>query len=301
VSPGSILILLRSDRNGVFSTPIRGALEAAGILAVHESQPLAALDEGQPGRQVLAVLRLVQNRLDSLAWHTLLRERPNGIGAETIRRIYELARLRGATFGEVLPDAPGSVGSRGGALMEELHAIGGILNAVGAPSEGPPLQAWLNGAVDQVVVDAAERIPITRAFDRLRAGEESQTLEQLLRALGASLGEGEQEASREGAVALMTMHQAKGLTAEAVIVVGCEDEYIPGRAEGGAEIDDARRLLYVSMTRARRFLLMTHCRERVGAQRHTGSRAGQVTRRLSPFLEGLPDVPSRAWAPGDFA
>lgn len=52
----------------------------------------------------------------------------------------------------------------------------------------------------------------------------------------------------EGKVNIMTMHQAKGLDADVVFVIAAEDEYIPGRAEG-SQVDDERRLLYVSLTR----------------------------------------------------
>jgi superfamily I DNA/RNA helicase len=64
----------------------------------------------------------------------------------------------------------------------------------------------------------------------------------------------------------MTMHKAKGLSASAVFVVGVEDEYIPGRGE----VDEERRLLYVSLTRARKYLFITYCKNRVGQQRHSG-------------------------------
>jgi superfamily I DNA/RNA helicase len=73
------------------------------------------------------------------------------------------------------------------------------------------------------------------------------------------------------------MHQAKGLSSEAVLVVASEDEYIPGRATGEA-VDDERRLLYVSLTRARHYLYITHCERRTGAQTHTGRTPGTPSR-----------------------
>ena len=48
----------------------------------------------------------------------------------------------------------------------------------------------------------------------------------------------------------MTMHKAKGLTAKAVIVMSAEDEPIPGNEVGGLRLEDERRLLYVSLSRA---------------------------------------------------
>jgi superfamily I DNA/RNA helicase/DNA polymerase III epsilon subunit-like protein len=69
-------------------------------------------------------------------------------------------------------------------------------------------------------------------------------------------------------VALLTFHSTKGLEFTHVYVAGVEDDLLPGRtalAEGKAEeIAEARRLLYVAMTRARDGLTLTCCRQRNG-------------------------------------
>ena len=88
----------------------------------------------------------------------------------------------------------------------------------------------------------------------------------------------------------MTMHKAKGLTASAVIIVAAEDEYIPGRQLGEKEGDE-RRLLYVSLSRARHFLAVTYCERRTGQQRHTGRTSGQSRRTLTRFLRDAPVAP----------
>ena len=90
-----------------------------------------------------------------------------------------------------------------------------------------------------------------------------------------------------GKVNILTMHKAKGLTAEAVIVDAAEEEYIPGRAQGDA-VDDERRLLYVSLTRAKHHLFVTYCDKRTGRQRHTGRDSGKTARSLTPFLANGP-------------
>ena len=94
----------------------------------------------------------------------------------------------------------------------------------------------------------------------------------------------------EGAVNVLTMHRAKGLSARAVIVMAAEDEYIPGRQEGIAE-DDERRLLYVSLTRARERLIVTFANDRRGFQRHTGRTSGQTARTLTRYLRDGPLTP----------
>jgi len=108
-------------------------------------------------------------------------------------------------------------------------------------------------------------------------------LEDLLKAVSASSEMIEQE-TKENAVNILTMHQAKGLTFDICFIVGAEDEFIPGRNTGEKEGDE-RRLLYVSMTRARHNLYITYCNKRTGQQRHLGNSAGKETRTLTRFLK----------------
>jgi DNA helicase-2/ATP-dependent DNA helicase PcrA len=69
-----------------------------------------------------------------------------------------------------------------------------------------------------------------------------------------------------------------------------EDEYIPGKQSGTGE-DDERRLLYVSLTRARQRLLITYANHRTGQQRHTGRTSGETVRTLTPYLRDGPLKP----------
>jgi len=67
-------------------------------------------------------------------------------------------------------------------------------------------------------------------------------------------------------VNLLTLHSTKGLEYAQVFIVGVEDERLPGaRAtgdEGVRETEEARRLLYVGMTRAMDRLVLTRVAER---------------------------------------
>ena len=59
----------------------------------------------------------------------------------------------------------------------------------------------------------------------------------------------------------MTMHGSKGLEFDAVFIIRAADNVIPGRAQKQADIEEERRLLYVSMTRARDALTITCARK----------------------------------------
>jgi DNA helicase-2/ATP-dependent DNA helicase PcrA len=60
-------------------------------------------------------------------------------------------------------------------------------------------------------------------------------------------------------VHLMTIHQAKGLEFEAVIVIGLEQGVLPSMMTNRqSEEDEERRLMFVAITRAKRYLYLSH-------------------------------------------
>jgi len=72
------------------------------------------------------------------------------------------------------------------------------------------------------------------------------------------------EYKRDSHVTLMTIHSAKGLEFPLVFIVGLEDGLFPHSrsATDPAELEEERRLAYVAMTRAERFLYVTHAMKR---------------------------------------
>lgn len=69
---------------------------------------------------------------------------------------------------------------------------------------------------------------------------------------------------KDAPVTLMTVHSAKGLEFPLVFIVGLEDGLFPHSrsAMEMAELEEERRLCYVAMTRAERYLYVTHAMKR---------------------------------------
>jgi DNA helicase-2/ATP-dependent DNA helicase PcrA len=66
-----------------------------------------------------------------------------------------------------------------------------------------------------------------------------------------------------GKLTLMTIHNAKGLEYERVLLIGLEEGLFPHqRSETPEQVEEERRLCYVGITRARRQLVLTHARSR---------------------------------------
>lgn len=292
LQPDDILILLRSDRNGALSRPIREKLEKAGIAVATTDMldPLAS----ESGRAFLAFLRLAVRNNDSLAWRTLLQVWCQGVGEKAINAIYELARSRNESFAHTVIAAhnnkdilPTNHRSR------IFHAISKVLNEINSMfpenvskeyTSQNELINVIRSAAGCVIQNEDERDNVLSKFENTAKALETSSIEDLVRAMGIASDDIEQEVE-EGKINILTMHRAKGLTAEAVIVAAAEDQYIPGVAIGDA-VGDERRLLYVSLTRARRHLFITYCDNRKGQQSHTGRDSGRVARSLTQFLAG---------------
>lgn len=67
-----------------------------------------------------------------------------------------------------------------------------------------------------------------------------------------------------GAVQVVSSHGSKGQEFDYVFMVGLEDDVLPDfRAKKDEEIDEERRIFYVSLTRARKTAYLTHASERL--------------------------------------
>jgi len=127
----------------------------------------------------------------------------------------------------------------------------------------------------------AQRDPAQRyatAVARLNALVSEGTLEEsidlLLERVALSTSEGVELAPDR--VNLLTLHSTKGLEFSRVYILGVEDYELLGYQPTTDEVEEARRLLYVGMTRARDRLVLTRVERRFG--RDTGG---------SSFLEEM--------------
>ena len=173
--------------------------------------------------------------------------------------------------------AAGGLPTKAAAQVEALRrAAAGYARRAGGERPERVLRVWQ----EDLGVEA------TPAFEQLvGVAGTAASMEELLDTL--LLGREGDVTRRDGtpathAVALMTMHAAKGLEFPVVILCGLEDGLVPLRDGGGAtDLEEERRLLFVGLTRARERLILTRARQR--------SRRGRsVSLPPSPFLADLP-------------
>ncbi|OFY01705.1 MAG: hypothetical protein A2X05_01150 [Bacteroidetes bacterium GWE2_41_25] len=281
IKPDQITILLRSDRNGSLSKPIIEALkkQSVDVSLTTDSE----LESNNEYRIVLSMIRLLVDQNDCLAWRTLLQvDKTNGLGDECIKNIWNYAQSKGIRFSVALqkivesPSELEKFGQKIAKFVSEINVAIVELKAIQNPIEA------ITATVDKFMSEGEIKEQVKKYFVGILESQEKSDLESLIKIVSTSSEYIEQE-TKENAVNILTMHQAKGLSFDVCFIVGAEDEYIPGRNTGDKEGDE-RRLLYVSMTRARHKLFISYCNKRIGQQRHSGSNSGTEKRTLTRFL-----------------
>lgn len=287
VEPEQILILIRSDRHRALSSVLQRALMQQNVEVAEyvESSPL----DTDEGRLAFAILRLLVDAEDNLAWRTVL-QLHRGIGSKSLVAVQEWARRNGVRFASALQaikENPERVERVGRRLAQAVVGYEAMLEQM---SQGElSLDEQIQRTVRNTIADEEQREEVMAFLSIIAEETGAGSLNELVEAVGASLDAGEQELVG-GAVNILTMHKAKGLSADVIFIVGAEDEFIPGRNEGPREGDE-RRLLFVSMTRARHLLYISYCQRRIRHQAHLGRESGRPDRSLTRFLR---DAPIRA-------
>lgn len=287
LAPSDILILVRSDHNQGFSRPLREKLEAEGIACSDPNVVQQVLDE-PVNRGVLATLRLLSSDRDSLAWATLL-NLTRGIGDRFFEYIYSKALPTQIWFAEALlaahadeyPDAP--AGPARGKAQELVANMLRWLEEEELPTEVPD-NGWHQWILERIEAGelskpSDEFLELLHAVEEELDGTASLSLDSLLSQLqpvGKDLYQ-----SRAPGVRIMTMVGSKGLTVEAAILVGVEEDVIP---LPNCDVNEERRILYVAMTRAKKFLFTTWAGQRRGQTARAGTGQTGQARNYSRFL-----------------
>lgn len=284
-------------------------IEEALILAGLPYRIVKGLEffERREVKDVLAYLRLVVNPADEAALVRIVNRPARGLGEKTVDRLVRRARETGADLWSVLeepaavPDVPAAALPR---LAKFTALIEGLREDTARPAaelvraayEGSGLKALHAAEEDRDAEEnVAELVRAAASFDAEESGPggpgryhipgpDSLAPSGLAEFLQRTALVSDADAYREGsgAVSLMTLHTAKGLEFEAVLIVGCEDGLIPHArsAEDGRDLEEERRLLFVGITRAERFLALSYARARTGY-------GNKKPASLSVFLRGL--------------
>jgi len=251
-------------------------------------------------RDIIAYLKLALNPNDSIALQRVINSPPRGIGKQTTDEIERRARQYELTWWETIAaviEQPENLGSR---AISALKSFRSVVNKLATMADTPDDSS--KEPVSDIVRAAIIETGYENALRSERTDEAEGRLENLQELVNAAVDYDEQgveglrefidhsalvsdqdDYKRDAPVTLMTAHSAKGLEFPVVFIVGLEDGLFPHSrsATDRAELEEERRLAYVAMTRAERFLYVTHAMKR----RVYGE---ELASEPSPFLNEMP-------------
>jgi DNA helicase-2/ATP-dependent DNA helicase PcrA len=220
-------------------------------------------------RDLLAYLKTLANPQDEVSLRRIINNPPRGIGQAAVKRLTDEAVAQKKPLWEVLPSA-------------DLEAVTGFCRLIESYRRRCQRQPLV-----EVLRDLLAEIGYRQELARLYHDPQEQearwaAVEELVNAIGGywrraetpglagflqevAIANSEQEKDKESqlerdAVALMTLHAAKGLEFPEVYLVGMEEGLLPHSrsiADHEAAIDEERRLCYVGVTRAQQRLTLS--------------------------------------------
>ncbi len=221
-------------------------------------------------RDALAYLRLVANPRDDLAFARIINVPRRGIGKAQLESIRAASERLGCGLAEAAKAA-----ARAGALsrkaVEGLRALFSLLAGLRrqSPSPGPGegLDAVLTrtGYRESLASDPDSTARMANLDQLIQEAARHTTLTGFLEHAALFT-----ETDKEGnapAVAVMTMHAAKGLEFDAVFLPGWEEGTFPHARvleNGEKGIEEERRLGYVAITRGRTRVFIGSAAKRYG-------------------------------------
>jgi len=231
-------------------------------------------------RDIISYLKLALNPHDSIALMRVINSPARGLGKQTLDQIERHAKDYAVSHWEtisILTEQGAGLSPRAATALKNFQQI--ITNLVSATTNASSSESPVSDVVKAAILDTG----YANALKSENSDEAEARLENLQELVNAAVDYDEQEQEglrdfidhaalvsdadqykRDAPVTLMTMHAAKGLEFPLVFIVGLEDGLFPHSrsAADPAELEEERRLCYVAITRAERFLYVTHAMKR---------------------------------------
>ncbi len=228
-------------------------------------------------KDVVAYLKLAANPLDTVALKRVINVPRRGIGDTTMEKLEEAASRHNITLWEVLKD-PDAVREAAPKAAKQVHdfvaMIKGFEDAAGHMAllefvdkvlGHSGLVAMYQEASDEESKTRLENIQEFRsAAADFMMSRDNTNLNEFLENI-ALVTDLDSMDGKRSAVAMMTLHSAKGLEFPVVFLPGMEEGIFPTSRsiDDPDKLEEERRLAYVGITRARDKLFLLHCNRRL--------------------------------------
>ncbi len=246
-------------------------------------------------KDLLAYLRLIVNPFDRTSFFRIINCPTRGLGTAFEITFYERwAQEPFLTFQQVAQKLieEQQVKGKKAVALEQFIQIFIDLNATLASKKAletilkrSEYITYIKDAFD--LEDGKTRIDnineLMRAIAHVQS-EQHGTLDQFLHEVALMQEKAQKQTEEQDAILMMTLHAAKGLEFDTVILVGLEEGLLPSSrsVHDSDAIEEERRLFYVGITRAQERLLLSKSRYRYTY--------GKMTDQLpSRFLKEVPE------------
>ena len=243
-------------------------------------------------KDIIAYLRVIHNRNDSVSLKRVINEPKRGIGAATMEKAANIAEFEDVSVFDIIENA-GSYQELGRAEAK-LKAFCKLIYDLKKSSESMKITDFVERVMrDTDYAPALEREDTVESRTRLEnlrefisvvseyeKENEDATLGGLLEevSLVADIDAYDED---QDAVVMMTIHSAKGLEFPTVFITGMEEGLFPsGRCESDEDIEEERRLCYVAITRAKEQLYITNTERRTIFGKTTPNRQSRFMREI---------------------
>jgi DNA helicase-2/ATP-dependent DNA helicase PcrA len=244
-------------------------------------------------RDILAYCKLLVNPADDVSLRRIFNVPKRGLGKTTYEVLAATALSRGMSVIEVVRAGAFDLSSAQVKRCAEFLRLFEKLEQAAVAEEAPKVieriieETHYRDHLQASYPDAESRNEnideVVTAAEVYTEGRDDRSLRAFLEeiALVADIDEFE---SAEGQLTLMTLHNAKGLEFDCIIVAGLEEGLFPhfNSLDHPDAIEEERRLFYVGMTRARKKLICSYANMR----RRMGIIEGATPSR---FLQELPE------------
>lgn len=248
-------------------------------------------------KDMVAYMRLVSNPHDELALLRVINSPKRGIGPSTVEKLKGIAKTYEMSLFEILmiEDIISTLSAKAyKGIQDFTHSIYEYHRElenlkVSDIYDGLLVKTGYLAALEEAkTVEAEGRIENLMEFKSVIYDFENEnqlTLQDFLEKI-ALLSDVDNHDSEEDAVALMTMHSAKGLEFPFVFMPGMEDGLFPGwrSRDSISGLEEERRLCYVGMTRAKERLCLTSASYRMMFGKGNYTSESQFLRELDPNL-----------------
>src|SRR3989339_466070 len=222
-------------------------------------------------KDVLAYLRIINNKDDAVAWSRVLNMQV-GIGPASAEKLYSQIAIAQENVNEILSNVSASLSTRAKIGWSDFLSVFKAMQSSGKKFPSDLIRGILKSKyleyLESEYPDYRERLQdleqLATFADSYLSLEESQALDRFLGE--ASLQENYNNKQTENShkddeqIVLSTVHQAKGLEWEAVFILNVSAGQFPNERSSGSskELEEERRLFYVAITRARKYLYITY-------------------------------------------